>query len=177
VTVEELLRRAYRALDAGKSKGGTYRLGGGRLTPTGDDPFDELATCDCSAFVCWCLGIAKAQPFDWLRPINGGWFNTDGIWWDAMRERTGFFRPITETKMGSLLVFPSLSLCRAQKIKGRAGMPSVGHVGIITADAQGKPLLLDCSSRNDGIAERKVPDIMVSHPAVARVWCETVEWE
>jgi hypothetical protein len=38
--------------------------------------------------------------------LNGGWLNTDGIWWDATKEATGLFEQIAAPAPGGLVVFP-----------------------------------------------------------------------
>jgi cell wall-associated NlpC family hydrolase len=100
-----------------------YVLGGGRTQ--GEDPRDEAGGCDCSAFVCWCLGLAKYQPqFAWLHQVSGGWLNTAGLWWDAVREKTGYFEQIDAPEVGSIVVYPPAYVVGKK-------LPKIGHVGIV----------------------------------------------
>lgn len=124
MTPNEIVGRARSAVGR-KTK---YVLGGGKMTPVGEHPMDERGGCDCSAFVCWVLGINKHQEgLAWLRRVNGGWYNTNGIWWDAVKERTGIFDcvPASGPIPGDVIVYPG-------RIFGETG-PAIGHVGIVSA--------------------------------------------
>lgn len=137
MTVADLLARARGQL----GKKTIYRLGGG--STLGASPRDETGSCDCSAFVCWCLDIRKRQPgFAWLVKVNGGWLNTDGVWWDASKEPTGFFAQIDAPRPGGIVVFPG-------KATSKVAGPKVGHIGIITTvAASGSYKVVHCSSGN-----------------------------
>jgi hypothetical protein len=132
----EIIERARAQVNRGTS----YILGGGKSAPLGDNPRDENDGCDCSAFVCWVLGIDKAQPgLAWLKRVNGGWYNTDGIWWDAAMERTGFFTKPDRAIVGDVIVYPSDWMVRKwwadlQSSKKLLELPrrKVGHVGIVS---------------------------------------------
>lgn len=54
---------------------GEYRLGAGGRRPEDGTPFDAEGRCDCSGFVCHCLGIDR-------RAVDG-WINTTAIVRDA----------------------------------------------------------------------------------------------
>src|SRR3954468_633480 len=117
MTVNELVARARGQV----GKKTVYGLGRG--TTIGGSPRDETGACDCSAFVCWCLDIRKHQTqFAWLVRLNGGWFNTDGMWWDANKESTGLFERIEGPELGAIVVFPG-------KATSNSPGPKIGHVG------------------------------------------------
>lgn len=180
--VADLLKRARSA--AGRGCG--YGLGAGAQVPTAYKPWDENEECDCSAFVCWSLGLSKQQSLAWLKPVNGGWFNTDGIWWDALFERSGFFSALgildQTTQMaaspGNVIVYPSRSLAQ------RKGYPKhtakIGHVGIVTEVNSGKVTkVIHCSAGNerqlgDAIAETD-PKVFQAQPSTILALCALVE--
>lgn len=137
MTTNELVARARGQV----GKGTAYGLGRG--TTVGASPRDELGACDCSAFVCWCLDIRKHQPqFAWLVHVNGGWLNTDGIWWDATRESTGFFAQVDRPIPGAVVVFPG-------RATSRVPGPKVGHVGLVSrVSDNGAYRIVHCSSGN-----------------------------
>ena len=137
MTATALIKRAKSQIAQGTS----YGLGRGATI--GSSPRDETGACDCSAFVCWCLGIRKEQTqFAWLTKLNGGWYNTDGIWWDAARESTGFFQQVAAPRAGALVVFPS---SKTSKVSS----PKIGHIGIVTSVlADGSCRVVHCSSGN-----------------------------
>jgi hypothetical protein len=123
------------------------------------DPDDtdcrQAGACDCSAFVCWCLRMKKHQPdLGWLRRLNGGWFATDGIWWDAVKQRgDGLFRLIRGGEVpviGAVVVFPSSRIAKlgAPNV-WRPGDPEIGHVGVISQVEGGAAVrVIHCSSGN-----------------------------
>lgn len=161
MTEEQIVERARSQI----GKMITYRLGAGDITVNDDSPADEYNACDCSAFVCWCLKLNKYQPFRWLKEINGGWYNTAGIWWDAVMEHTGFFEPIAMPKAGNLIVYPPRYIVNrvieTGHIMSAAGTPNIGHVGIISAvgsDEISVTKVIHCSKGNylkfgDAVAE------------------------
>ena len=110
--------------------GAKYRMGGGNIDPRAESCLDEGHACDCSAFVAWTFRLPKYQAFEmyYLRELNGGWLNTDGMWCDAHRP-FGFFERIPAPLPGCIIVYPAH--------KGVMGLPEqpgpkVGHVGIVT---------------------------------------------
>ena len=137
MTVNQFLTRARGQI----GRGTAYGLGRG--TTLGPAPRDETGACDCSAFLCWCLDIRKRQTqFAWLVTLNGGWLNTDGIWWDATRESTGFFEKIDKPEPGAVVVFPGRA---TSKVPG----PKIGHIGIVTSvAADGNYRVVHCSAGN-----------------------------
>jgi hypothetical protein len=137
MTTADLIARARRQV----GKRTVYGLGRG--VTVGESPRDETGACDCSAFVCWCLGIRKRQTnFAWLTNLNGGWYNTDGIWWDAAKESTGFFEQIASPRPGALVVFPGNATSKATG-------PKIGHIGVvISVSSTGACRVIHCSSGN-----------------------------
>ncbi len=124
-----------------------YRMGGGKIVPEGDDCHDERGAADCSAFACWVLGLRKYQgtTHQFLKQLNGGWLNTDGIWWDAVMTGVGFFEEVLEPQPGDAIVYPAKWVLKsADKLQG--WNPKVGHVGIVSSVA---PLrVVHCSNGN-----------------------------
>ena len=68
---------------------------------------------------------ATQTQFAWLTAVNGGWLNTDGIWWDATKESTGLFTRINDPQRGAIVVFPGRG---TSKMPG----PKIGHIGVIS---------------------------------------------
>lgn len=121
--------------------GTLYRLGAG-APQSSPHPWDETGACDCSGFVCWVLGLSRYQSLlAFLRPLNGGWLNTDGILCDALNP-TGYFEPAPAALPGDLIVYPSSWFAKKAGL-GRGG-PRIGHVGVVT----GVDLVVHCSSGN-----------------------------
>lgn len=166
MTVAELLKRAR----AQAKLPTIYGLGRGRTL--GPDPRDETGACDCSAYVCWCLDIRKSQPaLAWLRNVNGGWYNTDGIWWDATKEATGFFEAIPAPRPGCVVVYPS-SAHRDKKT------PPIGQIGIVTEVTGNSYRVIHCSNgnyKNFGDAIRETgPAVFLAQPAATFAWAAPV---
>ncbi len=94
ITRTELIARARSAVHPPAPKT-TYRLGAGHTLPEFDSPAGTDGACDCSNFICWVLNLNK---FDrsrtWLEQVNGGYLNTDGIWWDAVKTELGLFNMV-----------------------------------------------------------------------------------
>lgn len=114
-----------------------YRLGGGKLRAIGDSCADEQNSCDCSAFVCWSLGIDKHTNHPLYIKFNEGWCNTDAIVND-IKNSTGFFKQISVPEVGCVIVYPQNS-----------GGHKIGHIGIVTEVINGKVTkVIHCSSGN-----------------------------
>lgn len=168
MTVNEVLARARYAMGR-KTK---YRLGGG-ATYRASLPKDAQGECDCSGLVCWVLGISRYQPqFEWLKKLNGGWVNTDGIWSDLL-ENTGLFESAGGPQAGALIVYPSRRVAIAGGYEEPG--PAIGHVGILTSPAK----VIHCSAGNyrrtgDAIQET---DLKVFRASVATdyAWPAMVE--
>src|SRR5262245_26298751 len=162
MTVKEFLARVSSQV------GQNTIYGLGRGTTLGPSPRDETGACDCSAFVCWCLDIRKHQTqFAWLVRLNGGWFNTDGIWWDATKEATGFFEQIDAPKPGAIVVFPG-------KATSDVAGPKIGHIGVITSvAANGTFRVVHCSAgnfRQTGDAIRETAPTMFTPASTVFAW-------
>lgn len=195
ITRTDLLTRARSAL----VHPAKYRLGGGFDSPEFDSPLDNLDSCDCSQFICWCLGLKK---FDkgrtWLNAVNGGYFSTDGVWWDAVKTEMGLFNMIgwgrgdwpmaggvrTLTLPGDVIVYPALWVARGANNPAlnlhltsyRGTLPGIGHIALITnptPDASGKPLVIDCSAAVPGNAIRE-HRWFPTHPAAIVARCSLV---
>jgi len=126
VRVEELLARARLGIgeDIGYVLGATPGLGAAL-------PQDENGNADCSGFVAWCFGFKKFHPeLAWLRRVNGGWLNTDGIFTD-LGESTGLFERCAP-RPGAVVVYPARWY--AQRLDPQRGKlnPTVGHIGIVS---------------------------------------------
>ncbi len=160
MTVTEVLQRARSAI----GKKIRYRLGAGGIDPKAPTPASVDNACDCSGFVCWCLGISRKTDHPFYVRLNGGWINTDAIVRDAL-EPVGFFRRLENPKVGCLIVFPSK---RPQR--------PYGHVGIVTEVQAGKvSKVIHCSSGNyrryrDAI--RETPPTVFQVPDCLFAWYE-----
>jgi len=151
-----------------------YSLGGGSSDPRSPSPADETDNCDCSAFVCWVLGLKKLSPFLWLRHVNGGWLNTNGIYWDARFEPTGVFEWVRHGTQGTngvewkdeiwpsdVIVYPGSSTHFPKPI---GKIPKIGHVGIVSEVTENEPTqIIHCSAGN----ERKLGYAIAETPPVA----------
>ncbi len=167
-----------------------YQLGGGAQSPDMPTPLDEEGGCDCSAFACWCVGLRKAAPqMAFLRRVNGGWYNTNGIWWDALKEPTGFFSFVNwlasdepAARPGDLVVYPSRDLVERHAPAERRGkrMPSIGHVGLVATvtKAGAVATVIHCSAgnerRGDAIAETDAA-VFYAHPATLVARCALID--
>lgn len=141
-TVQALLARAASA--AGKKT--IYKLGSGGMDANAPRPSNIRNECDCSGYVCWCLGISRKTDHPLYMSFNGGWINTDAMVHDA-KTSTGFFDRIDKPKPGCLIVYP------------KSARPKIGHVGIVTRlNTDGTVArVLHCSSgasrQGDAVAE------------------------
>ena len=162
MTVSEFLTRARSAL----GKNVKYKLGAGGISPTTPTPANIHNECDCSGYVCWCLGISRKTDHPLYVNFNGGWINTDAIVRDA-NQPTGFFGKLAAPKVGCLVVFPS-----------RPPNRKVGHVGIVTQiNSAGDKVLkvIHCSSgnfRNFGDAIKETPPSVFQQSDTIFVWYE-----
>jgi hypothetical protein len=158
MTVTELLRRARSA--AGQRI--KYKLGSGGLLYTTPLPANISHECDCSGFVCWCLGISRKTDHPLYVRFNGGWINTDAMVHDG-GQPTGFFARLAAPRVGCIVVYPS----KPPAIK-------VGHVGIVTAVAGGKVTkVIHCSKGNftaTADAIRETPPTVFNKPQTIYAW-------
>jgi cell wall-associated NlpC family hydrolase len=157
MTPEQFLLRARGAV----GKGTKYRLGAGGMNALARLPGNALNECDCSGYVCWAMGMARLTTHPMYVRFNGGWINTDAMYYDGYRRQAGFFELLPNARAGALIVYP-------------AGKRGVGHVGIVTAvDAQRRATrVLHCSAGNyrkgDAIAETP-PDVF-KRPETVHLW-------
>lgn len=192
ITRSDLLARARSAL----AHPATYRLGGGFDDPESDSPLDMHNSCDCSQFICWALGLKKFERGRiWLQAVNGGYFNTDGVWWDAVKTEMGLFNMIgwgqhwpdgtcVSARAGDLIVYPALWVARGANNPAlnlhltsyKGTLPGIGHIAIITVpepDVSGKPMVIDCSAAVPGNAIRE-HRWFPTHPAAVVARCALV---
>ncbi len=161
LTVTNMLTRARSAV----GKNTRYQLGHGGTHPSAILPGVPSQGCDCSGYVCWCLGISRQTSHNLYRRFNGGWINTDAIIHDASKD-TGFFYKIPSPQVGAIIVFPS-----------RRPHRSYGHVGIVTEVRNNNvSKVIHCSSGNyrnfgDAIAETS-PGVFLDNPNTILVWYE-----
>jgi hypothetical protein len=171
VTVSGLLARARACV----GHACVYGLGGGDTNPYTPDPWDDSHRLDCSAYVMWCLGLRKFYgEFAWLRRVNGGWYNTTGIYHDAVVEPTGHFDAILHPEPGCVVVYP------ARSYLGTSKGPQIGHVGIVTGVSEDEATkVIHCSSGNyrktgDAIQETDL-SVFLSSASTVFAWCANIE--
>ncbi|TAK94247.1 hypothetical protein EPO05_06550 [Patescibacteria group bacterium] len=137
----------------------------------------------------------------WLTVVNGGYFNTDGVWWDAVKTEMGLFNSVgfidgawsipvapnskfvsmhltaTKAKPGDLIVYPAAWVVRGgTPTRVSPSNPGVGHIVMITdpvPDASGKPMVIDCSAAVPGDAIRE-HRWFPTHPAAVVARCSLV---
>jgi hypothetical protein len=155
MTVSEALARAASMIGK-KTK---YRLGRGGTKPTAPTPADSAGQCDCSGFVCWCLGLSRKTTHPAYLKQNGGWINTSAIVFDA-KNPVGFFSRLAAPVPGALWVYP-----------WSGGRP--GHVAIIESVSKAGCSIIHCSSgnsrRGDAIA-RTSAAMFEKNPAALIAW-------
>lgn len=78
---------------------------------------------DCSGFVSWCLRMPRQLDNPFYKRVNGGWFETSGIYADGLSS-VGLFSKLDVPKPGALLVYPDY--------RGADGRSHDGHIGIVT---------------------------------------------
>lgn len=160
--VDALLERARSAI----GRHTRYQLGEGGMSPTAAMPGTPSKGCDCSGFVCWCLGISRKTNHPLYLRFNSGWVNTDAIIHDAQHP-TGYFTRLDGPRVGSIVVYPSK---RPQR--------PYGHVGLVTSVRGGKArTVIHCSSGNftalgDAIQETG-PDVF-EKPETIYAWYDGI---
>ena len=171
--VEGLLERA----DSQKGLGIAYRLGGGVARASRDTCADAAHTCDCSAFVCWALGVDKQGSYPYLvprgQPVEPGnqWYGTDNIWNDAVHLPVGLFQQIEEPAPGCVVVFPA-----RRRADGRS---TPGHIGLVVrVGPAGVEAVLHCSGGNfkaTGDAIQETDDTVFRNRAgLIYAWCARI---
>jgi hypothetical protein len=172
-SLDGLLERA----ESQKGLGIEYRLGGGAVRATRNTCADGAHTCDCSAFVCWALGIDKQGSYPYLVPpgqsVEPGnqWYGTDNIWNDAVHLEVGFFRQIAGPVPGCVVVFPAR--------RRPDGKSTPGHIGLVVrVGAAGVEAVLHCSSSNfkaTGDAIRETDDtVFRNRVGLIYAWCARI---
>jgi hypothetical protein len=172
-SLDELLQRA----ESQKGLGIEYRLGGGAVRAARRTCADATNTCDCSAFVCWALGIDKQGSYPYLvppgKPVETGnqWYGTDNIWNDAVHLEVGFFQQIGAPVPGCIVVFPAR--------RRPDGKSTPGHIGLVVrVGPAGVEALLHCSSSNfkaTGDAIRKTDDtVFRNRVGLIYAWCARI---
>lgn len=86
---------------------GKYGLGKGGRRPRDGTPFDSEGRCDCSGFVCHCLGIDRFE--------DGVWWNTDSIRRDG-KIAGGRWEPVP---------FSNVDLRKCAAIHCHSGVPAI----------------------------------------------------
>lgn len=129
-SAECTVERATRVVGTGK-----YSLGAGPSNPNALTPFNRAGACDCSAFVCWALGVPKHVVLDEGDGSGVDWWNTDGLLAEARAGR--YFRFVEEGHYlpGDVVVYPSVDLDRD------GARDRIGHTGVIVS---GGPLIAVC---------------------------------
>jgi hypothetical protein len=152
MNVSEALARATSMIGK-KTK---YGLGKGGNNPAAPTPADKNGYCDCSGFICWCLGL-KRQTTHPAYP--SGWINTSSIVADA-NSAVGFFSRLQTPVPGALWVYG-----------WRQKRP--GHVAIIETVSKSGCTIIHCSSgnsqRGDAIA-RTSGALFEKNPAAVIAW-------
>lgn len=121
----QTLQRAHSALNLKT----VYKLGKGGFDPT--KPM--MASCDCSGFVAWAIGIPRELP-----PASNKWLSTDTYWVGGKPVKANLCVRIElkDAAAGDLLVYPDSG--------GKQG-----HIGIITQAEGGIPTyVVHCSKGN-----------------------------
>jgi hypothetical protein len=159
--VAELLKRAKSA----RGKKIRYKLSAGGMSPGNPTPANINNECDCSGFVCWCLGICRKTDHPLYEKFNGGWINTDAIVHDA-KTPFGYFEELTTPKVGALVVYPRDN-----------AKDTCGHVGVITEISAGTGVdaiasVIHCSSGNS----KRGDAIDITSPAVFKKSSTIIAW-
>jgi len=172
-TLDDVFQRA----GSQKGLGIQYKLGGGAVRAARPTCADASDTCDCSAFVCWALGIDKQGSYPYLvpagQPVEPGnqWYGTDNIWNDAVHLEVGLFQQIAEPVPGCVLVFPAR--------RRPDGKVTPGHIGLVVqVGAAGVEAVLHCSSSNfkatgDAIQETDAT-VFQNRVGLIYAWCARI---
>src|SRR6185369_3844953 len=98
MNVSEALARARSMI----GKGIKYKLGRGGLNPAAPTPADKAGLCDCSGFVCWCLGLSRQN---YNPAYHSNWISTASIVADV-NGAGGLFKRLKAPVPGALWVYP-----------------------------------------------------------------------
>jgi len=154
MTVQDVILRARHACTLPIA----YHMGAGGMKPLAPTPADSANRCDCSGFVCWCLGICRQTDLLAFVTMNGGWLNTDAMAYDIHGAQ--LLLRSCAPMVGAVVVYP--------------GPPrrTVGHCGIIVAT---NPIrVIHCSSANwraTGRAVCETNDALFRTNDTAYGWC------
>ena len=132
INVSNVLARAASMI----GKGTKYKLGRGGTNPAAATPADAAGRCDCSGFICWCLGMSRKTTHPAYLKFNGGWINTNAIVFDA-NSAVGFFTRLSAPVAGALWVYP-----------WKKATKRVGHVAIIDSVSKSGTSIIHCSAGN-----------------------------
>jgi hypothetical protein len=129
VDANDVIAKARSAIN----KGIRYKLGSGGMNPKLALPSSNKL-CDCSAFVCWVLGISRKTEIPYYSKF-GGWIYTDSMVADV-HSNVGIFEKISVPEVGCIVVYG-------------AG-DKIGHVGIVSKVVDGQMRkVVHCSAGND----------------------------
>lgn len=154
MTVHDVILRARHACTLPIA----YHLGAGGMKPSAPTPADAANRCDCSGFVCWCLGICRQTDLRAFVAMNGGWLNTDAMAYDIHGAQ--LLLRSCAPRVGAVVVYP-----------GPPRRP-IGHCGIIVATAPIR--VIHCSSGNwrvTGKAVCETNDNLFRTSDTAYGWC------
>lgn len=172
MNVDTLLTRAYSGL-----KKNTKYKSPGVMPPFAASVWTPNIKADCSGFVDWCLRFSPTRKVNhplYIK-VNGGWFETSGIWNDGMKD-TGFFSRTKAPRIGGMLVYPDY--------RGSDGKMHDGHIGIICKvngkdGVAGVDEIIHCSlgsSNNLGDAiQITKPTPWLNHSDSIAVWFEGLD--
>lgn len=136
---------------------GIYCLGAGGKNPTGELPWSVCAKpsfhshaklyskpifCDCSGFVCWCLGLPRHNSDD-------TWNNTDHLEYLASKHPVAW----KDAQVGDVVVYGA----------GAA----IGHTGIVSRVGKDGPThIIHCSASGSYAVKEQGPQLWLKHKAV-----------
>lgn len=175
MNVDEVIARSKSQI----GKGIRYKNGAGTFRAGAPGSADSSNRCDCSAFVCWALGVDKCGDYPYLRSHGeprvgeGEWYGTDNIVNDAVHLNVGIFDKTNEPAVGGIVVYPT-------RWKNGKASPS-GHCGIITElKANGTiAKVIHCSNGNDKAKKDAVQEtssaVFDLKPRTIFVWCARIE--
>lgn len=163
-----------RALSAVNKK--TVYKSPGKMPPFEANTWPEESKCDCSGFVDWCFRFSPNRKVDHplYKKVNGGWFETTGIFEDGMSS-TGYFTRLDDALPGALLVYPDY--VDADQVNHD------GHIGIVLEVAgkgiKGVKKIAHCSLGNfkqtgDAI-QITAPHAWIARPEAIIVWLDGLQ--
>ena len=170
MNVELFLTRALSGID----KNTVYKSPG-KMPSIAASVWPENARNDCSGFVNWCLRFSSDRKVDHplYENVNGGWFETTGIYEDGIQP-VGYFRELSTPVPGALLVYPDYR---------DGGRTRQGHIGIVL-EVNGNGIedvteVIHCSLGNykefDDAIRITAPDAWLDHEESICVWYEGLE--